>query len=627
MAIHSHDQGDIKVECESFYINEDPDTGQGPYTILDSKWSETTYQNCIDAIDLDPASTFGGYSTPQVTPKWWKIKLSFYDMADDSPTLINTLHFLSGAGLNLHNVYVIPEGESPIWVNNGGYVYDNLVNIPLLTSSVTIIFRGEDSRNYPVYVKDITIMYKGAPPIPPTPSVEISNTEITSCTASGSTGYGYDRETFSLNNDCPKAYDGNLNSYVGGLALYSYILNLNFNERQISGIHVFPGGDSIYSVSGAWAYFYNKGIEQKRIQFFDPLVGDATGYKEFGPVTIDSIKITWRGDQRARLSNIKEVKLYGPSTPLTPPTCAEDDIGNEPYLYGVVGFGAEYDEYPDQCLFVSPDNTIKEIPSCENGRYTDEADYDYYEAGKCNVLEHYCDLEGIHKIDVVECSTGCINGACICTMHDECPTNYECDNGLCVGPECGNGVIETGEECDSGTGCLSDCSCDASSNYAPYDPPQVDCQLITTQICGNDVKEGTEICDGTDLDSKTCIGINPGFTGGTLACATDCTAFDVSGCIGTPVCIDGCWYQDRCLPIGTRLEVDGNGEKKYCDIDGQLKIQVAESQDCDNGYECESNVCIGICFDLITENEKLMEIWCGLTDCEGLYCDLWVGCA
>jgi hypothetical protein len=100
-----------------------------------------------------------------------------------------------------------------------------------------------------------------------------------------------------------------------------------------------------------------------------------------------------------------------------------------------------------------------------------------------------------------------------------------------MGRTCGNDVIGPGEMCDgtdlrgvtcAGLGftggtlaCLSDCSgFDTSS---------------CTVICGNDVVERDEQCDGIDLQGLDCTDF-PGFTGGTLACTMECT-FDTSGCI------------------------------------------------------------------------------------------------
>ncbi len=56
----------------------------------------------------------------------------------------------------------------------------------------------------------------------------------------------------------------------------------------------------------------------------------------------------------------------------------------------------------------------------------------------------------------------------------------------------------------------------------------------SADVCGNDLREGAEICDGTDLAGETCV--SQGFDSGELACLSDCSGFDTSGC-GT--CGDG----------------------------------------------------------------------------------------
>ena len=52
--------------------------------------------------------------------------------------------------------------------------------------------------------------------------------------------------------------------------------------------------------------------------------------------------------------------------------------------------------------------------------------------------------------------------------------------------------------------------------------------------CGDGQLDGGEVCDGAALGGKTCGDIDPSFTGGALACAADCLAFDTSGCTGAP---------------------------------------------------------------------------------------------
>jgi hypothetical protein len=58
--------------------------------------------------------------------------------------------------------------------------------------------------------------------------------------------------------------------------------------------------------------------------------------------------------------------------------------------------------------------------------------------------------------------------------------------------------------------------------------------------CGNDIKEIGETCDGTDLDSQDCGTVPGGFTGGTLTCEPDCSAFNTSACLSPPLtCLAG----------------------------------------------------------------------------------------
>jgi len=52
------------------------------------------------------------------------------------------------------------------------------------------------------------------------------------------------------------------------------------------------------------------------------------------------------------------------------------------------------------------------------------------------------------------------------------------------------------------------------------------------QVCENNIKEGTEVCDGSDLNSQTCK--TQGFDSGNLACKSDCTGYDTSSCQNSP---------------------------------------------------------------------------------------------
>ena len=61
--------------------------------------------------------------------------------------------------------------------------------------------------------------------------------------------------------------------------------------------------------------------------------------------------------------------------------------------------------------------------------------------------------------------------------------------------------------------------------------------------CGNNILETGETCDGTALGGEDCTTVEGDFTGGTLACAAGCTAFDTTGC--TTGCSDACELDNR----------------------------------------------------------------------------------
>ncbi len=78
--------------------------------------------------------------------------------------------------------------------------------------------------------------------------------------------------------------------------------------------------------------------------------------------------------------------------------------------------------------------------------------------------------------------------------------------------DCGNGVLDAGEECDDG-------------NLVDQDACLATCKF---NVCGDTfLNVGVEQCDGSAFGDATCSTL--GFAGGTLACTASCT-FDTSGC-------------------------------------------------------------------------------------------------
>ena len=118
-----------------------------------------------------------------------------------------------------------------------------------------------------------------------------------------------------------------------------------------------------------------------------------------------------------------------------------------------------------------------------------------------------------------------------------CATDCTYDVAACT--LCGNDMVDTGEQCD-GTD-LAESSCgDLGFDSGDLACDSM-CQFDTTacvgapeEVCGDDLRVGSEVCDGPQLGGETCI--SQGFVSGDLACASDCTAYDTSGC---ETCGDG----------------------------------------------------------------------------------------
>ena len=99
---------------------------------------------------------------------------------------------------------------------------------------------------------------------------------------------------------------------------------------------------------------------------------------------------------------------------------------------------------------------------------------------------------------------------------------------------CGDNQLDEGEVCDinrlswytclnfsydgGGLGCLEDCS-----GY-DYD------ECYGNDICGNDIVDSSELCDGDNVRGRTCA--DEGYEGGTLKCGNNCNQYDYSECTG-----------------------------------------------------------------------------------------------
>jgi PGF-pre-PGF domain-containing protein len=97
---------------------------------------------------------------------------------------------------------------------------------------------------------------------------------------------------------------------------------------------------------------------------------------------------------------------------------------------------------------------------------------------------------------------------------------------------CGNSIVEAGEDCDSTIGSHTCESLGFSSGTLKctncrYDTSGCNAQANPTPVCGNNIIEAGEDCDGTSI-TETCA--SKGFQSGSLKCNSSCK-FDKSECI------------------------------------------------------------------------------------------------
>jgi cysteine-rich repeat protein len=104
-----------------------------------------------------------------------------------------------------------------------------------------------------------------------------------------------------------------------------------------------------------------------------------------------------------------------------------------------------------------------------------------------------------------------------------------CPQDCC--PNCGNGLVETGEACDSndlaGADCLDFCFDGGALACTAWCALDFSGCTGDGALCGDEVAECGEACDGADLKGRTCESC--GYGPGTLACGANCT-FELSGC-------------------------------------------------------------------------------------------------
>ena len=144
---------------------------------------------------------------------------------------------------------------------------------------------------------------------------------------------------------------------------------------------------------------------------------------------------------------------------------------------------------------------------------------------------------------------------------------------------CGDGVIGGTETCDDGNtfdddGCDTDCHVDTVNGWECSGQPSV-CKLKVQPVCGNGKVESYEECDGTDFGGSDTACSVKGLGTGIISCTTGCK-FDFSKCVQQ--------QQQACTP--DQYVCDSVLYKKQCKSDGSgynTPVKCAEGEMCSNG--------------------------------------------
>jgi hypothetical protein len=109
-------------------------------------------------------------------------------------------------------------------------------------------------------------------------------------------------------------------------------------------------------------------------------------------------------------------------------------------------------------------------------------------------------------------------------------SNFLSDSEDCEG-RCPGGIFESPNDCvtQNSQSYCGDGTCDIDEDCETC---QVDCGICSE--CGDGIISGNELCDGENLDGKSCVSL--GYDGGDLACSENCLSFDKSNCVRETEC-------------------------------------------------------------------------------------------
>jgi hypothetical protein len=214
-----------------------------------------------------------------------------------------------------------------------------------------------------------------------------------------------------------------------------------------------------------------------------------------------------------------------------------------------------------------------------------------YEDGTKYLVEFSCAFNGTILRNYYDCPNGCSDGACI-------PEETAISEPNCVDYDGGNkpgtpsyvqipvGVSSMGEVYDK-------CVIVGDSSPANgYYTEKWGIKYISQDYCGGGSCYVAEaVCSGTNrFEIIRCE--NGCLNGACITSGNGSTGGDIGGGArggngsSVNICSSGCSLNSNCVPIGYRTKTN------YCNINGNFTIFKVENQECNNNFECSSNVCV-----------------------------------
>jgi len=220
--------------------------------------------------------------------------------------------------------------------------------------------------------------------------------------------------------------------------------------------------------------------------------------------------------------------------------------------------------------------------------------------------EGFCENENL-RIYTHNCPYGCNNGKCLEFIESEEEievTEEEIESSIAC-PEKSCRIIE--ENCfGKDKIIIEECKISIQKDDQCDEITTTNSKINKNACAEEETEEELIECQGCQLNQDTCVpfGTRVEKEGISYYCSIEhkmlqqnedgincqntyeCVSNNCKGSVCTPIC-SGCFDKKNiCIPFGTRTET------QYCDVDFSFKDQKLEDINCNNNYECTTNVCV-----------------------------------